>query len=70
MNVVFPDPSNPHTTVVFIPNNPLTRHSRAGGNPDDLKISHEVGQHCGFVRFAGCLFLLDSRLRGNDAIFC
>jgi len=43
-------------------NKPLARHSRAGGNPDDKIIPREVGQHCGFVRYAECLFLLDSRL--------
>ncbi len=47
-------------------NNPLARHSREGGNPVDKMIAHKVGQHCGFVCYAGCLFLLDSRLRGND----
>jgi hypothetical protein len=60
------------------PDNPLTRHSRAGGNPDDRKNSREAGQYLGlavprnspqaarFVRFAENLSLLDSRLRGND----
>jgi len=33
-----------------------------------IKNSREAGQHLGFVRFAGCLSLLDSRLRGNDGI--
>jgi hypothetical protein len=33
-----------------------------------LKGSREAGQYCSFARFAKCLFLLDSRLRGNDAI--
>jgi len=32
------------------------------------KISREAEQHRGFVRFAGCLSLLDSRLRGNDGL--
>jgi len=30
------------------------------------KSSREAGRHDGFVRFTGCLFLLDSRFRGND----
>jgi hypothetical protein len=58
-------------SCVIIPNNASStklRHSRAGGNPDDLIISREAGQHRGFVRFAVCLFLLDSRLRGNDGL--
>jgi hypothetical protein len=33
-----------------------------------LKISREAGQHRGFVRFAGYLSQLDSRLRGNDGL--
>ena len=49
-------------------NNPLARHSRAGGNLVDKMISHKVGQHRGFVCYADCLFLLDSRLRGNDEV--
>jgi hypothetical protein len=32
------------------------------------KSPREAGQCRRFVRFAGCLFLLDSRLRGNDEL--
>jgi len=28
----------------------------------------KAGQHHGFVRFAGCVFLLDSGLRRNDGL--
>jgi hypothetical protein len=42
------------------------RHSGAGRNPVDSKISCAAGQH-GLVRNAGYLFLLDSGLRRNDA---
>jgi hypothetical protein len=38
------------------------RHSRAGGNPVQL-----FNMQLGFVRYAESFFLLDSRLRGNDA---
>ena len=41
-------------------------HSRAGGNPVELKISRVAGQHWNSACFAECFFLLDSRLRGND----
>ena len=43
-----------------------SRHSRAGGDPVQRKHSREAGLHLGFVRYAEYLFLLDSRLRGND----
>jgi hypothetical protein len=46
----------------------LTRHSRAGGNPVGSIISRVAGRHHGLVRYAELLFLLDSRLRGNDGI--
>jgi hypothetical protein len=32
------------------------------------QFSREAVQHWGFVRFAGCLSWLDSRLRGNDEL--
>ena len=41
------------------PDDPLVRHSRAGGNPDDNKISREAGQHCGFVPLRGLLYARD-----------
>ncbi len=46
-------------------NSPI-RHSRAGGNPDHSSRSRVAGQNQDFVRYAENLFLLDSRLRGND----
>ncbi|PKT94762.1 hypothetical protein CWI53_03010, partial [Neisseria meningitidis] len=39
----------------------LNRHSRAGGNPD-FSAPKPIGYN-GFLRF----YVLDSRLRGNDA---
>jgi hypothetical protein len=44
-----------------------SRHSGAGRNPDSQITSRAAGQYLGFVRYAGCLFLLDSGLRRNDA---
>jgi hypothetical protein len=43
----------------------LSRHSRESGNPDNQTRRVAAQQH-GFVRCAGCLSLLDSRVRGND----
>ena len=39
-------------------------------NPFAKKFRHsrEAGLHKNFVRYTGCLFLLDSRLRGNDGL--
>ena len=53
------------------PNNPLAKNCvipAQAGIQLIKKISREAGQHRGFVRFAGCFFLLDSRLRGNDGL--
>jgi len=33
-----------------------------------IKNPREAGQYLSFVRFAGCLSLLDFRLRGNDGL--
>ncbi len=44
----------------------LNRHSGAGRNPDNQKVSRAARLNFGFVRFAGYLFLLDSGLRRND----
>ena len=46
----------------------LPRHSRAGGNPVGSSISRVAGRHHGLVRYSELLFLLDSRLRGNDGV--
>jgi D-alanyl-D-alanine carboxypeptidase/D-alanyl-D-alanine-endopeptidase (penicillin-binding protein 4) len=47
----------------------IERHSRAGGNPGILKNTRNAGQQKYFDRYAEYLFLLDSRLRGNDGVF-
>ena len=51
-------------------NNLVVRHSRESGNPDSLWKPCEASQNLGFVRFTGCISLLDSRLRGNDGVLC
>jgi hypothetical protein len=43
--------------------NSNNRHSRAGGSPVQL-----FNMQLGFVRYAGSLFMLDSRLCGNDKV--
>jgi hypothetical protein len=48
--------------------NPLHRHSGAGRNPVDYQDPAQR-VNIAFVRFAGCLFLLDSGLRRNDGSF-
>jgi hypothetical protein len=45
--------------------NPLHRHSGEGRNPVDYQDPAQR-VNIAFVRFAGCLFLLDSGLRRND----
>ena len=45
------------------------RHFRACRNPGILKNTRNAGQQKYFDRYAEYLFLLDSRLRGNDSVF-
>jgi len=53
----------------MIPNNPLARHSRAGGNPARASLPRSGQNRDVSLLRGGFLNHLDSRLRGNDGVF-